>query len=173
MSCRPSSLAPPRHLLLIGKGTFDNRDLLNKGLPTLATYQTVQSFDDDGFSMASDDYFTFLDDSESGALYDTRDVSVGRLPAKNTNEATHLVDKIERYITRSDLLDDNSRGDWRNCVALLADDADPSCNGDTIFTNSSEITARLIPSRYPHYILDKIYDQASIQRPGPRGSPSA
>ncbi|MBR3529500.1 MAG: type IX secretion system sortase PorU [Bacteroidales bacterium] len=165
-----SSLAPPRHLLLIGKGTFDNRDLLNKGLPTLVTYQTVQSFDDDGFSMASDDYFTFLDDSESGALYDTRDVSVGRLPAKNTNEATHLVDKIERYITRSDLLDDNSRGDWRNCVALLADDADPSCNGDTIFTNSSEITARLIQSRYPHYIIDKIYADAYIQQSGADGS---
>lgn len=165
-----SSLNTPRHLLLLGKGTFDNRNLMNKELSTLVTYQTVQSFDDDGLSMASDDYFTFLDDGESGALYDTRDISVGRLPAKNVDEASHLIDKINRYITRSDLLDENARGDWRNYVALLADDADPSCNGDTIFTNSSEITARLIQARYPHFIIDKIYADAYIQQSGADGS---
>ncbi len=160
----------PQHLLLFGKGTYDNRHLLGDELPTVVTYQTPQSFDDDGGSMGTDDFFTFLENGESGTVYESRDISVGRLPAKNSDEANHLVTKIEHYITRSDLLDDNSRGDWRNCVALLADDADPSCAGDTVFTNSSEITARQIQSLYPHYTIDKIYADAYIQQSGADGS---
>ncbi len=165
-----STLRQPRFLLLFGKGTYDNRDLLGNGLPTVVTYQTPQSFDDDGNSMGTDDFFTYLDDGESGTYYDTRDIAVGRFPAKNDAEAKLLVTKTERYITRIDLLDDNVRGDWRNCVALLADDADPSCPADTIFTNSSEITARQIQSLYPHYTIDKIYADAYIQQSGADGS---
>lgn len=163
-------LRRPRFLLLFGKGTFDNRDLLGNGLPTVVTYQTPQSFDDDGNSMGTDDFYTFLDDGESCSHYDSRDIAVGRFPAKTNDEAHLLVTKTERYITRIDLMDENSRGDWRNCIALLADDADPSCPGDTIFTNSSEITAKLILNHYPHYTIDKIYADAYIQQSGADGS---
>lgn len=165
-----SSLPQPRHLLLFGRGTYDNKNLLGHNQTSVVTYQTLTSFDDDGGSMATDDLLTFLDDGESGTVFETLDISVGRLPAKNNDEATHIVDKIEQYLIRSDLMQDNIRGDWRNSVALLADDADPSCPGDTVFTNSSEITANLIENNYPQYNIDKIYADAYIQQSGADGS---
>lgn len=45
----------PRYLLLLGKGTYDNRNLLGSNHTTLVTYETVFSFDDDGQSYCSDD----------------------------------------------------------------------------------------------------------------------
>ena len=107
----------------------------------MVTYQTLASFDDDGESLASDDVMTYLDDGESVSEYSSMDINVGRLPAKNVVEARHIVDKIERYITRRDLFQDEIRGDWRNSVALLADDADPGNRSDTVFTSSSEYIA--------------------------------
>ncbi len=159
----------PRYLLLFGKGTYDNKDLLSLGLPTVVTYETPTSFDND-YSYASDDFFTFLEDSESGTIYESMDIAVGRIPAKTSDEANHMIDKIERYITRSDLMQDDIRGDWRNVVALLSDDADPSSSGDTIFTRSSEITADLILEKYPQYTIDKIYADAYVQQSGADGS---
>ncbi|MBO7488998.1 MAG: type IX secretion system sortase PorU [Bacteroidales bacterium] len=160
----------PRHLLLFGKGTYDNRDIMGNELPTVVTYQTSTSFDDDGASVCTDDIMTYLDDGENLSNVATMDVSVGRLPAKNGAEAKHLVDKIEHYMMRSDLMQDGIRGDWRNSVALLADDADPSCGGDTVFTNSSEITAKQITARYPQFNIDKIYADAYVQQSGADGS---
>lgn len=158
------------HLLLFGKGTYDNKDLLNNGLPTVVTYESVTSFDEEGTSMCSDDIFAYLEDGEDIAAGTTMDVAVGRLPAKNIDEANHLVDKIEKYITKSDLLRNDIRGDWRNCVALLSDDADPSCQGDTSFTCSSEFVARNITAKYPHINLDKIYADSYLQQSGADGS---
>lgn len=160
----------PRHLILFGKGTYDNRNLLGHDHTTVVTYQSVTSFDDDGESVTTDDIFTYLDDGESLSSYASMDISVGRLPAKNEAEATSMVGKIGRYMGKSDLQLDGIRGDWRNCVALLADDADPTRGGDTAFTRSSEITANQITQRYPQYAIDKIYADAYVQQTGADGS---
>lgn len=160
----------PSSLLLFGKGTYDNRNLLGNDLTTVITYETPESFKEEGYSMATDDFFTFLHNGESGTNSESRDVAVGRLPAKDSADATKMVRKIARYMTRSDMQQPDIRGDWRNVVALLADDADPSCPADTIFTNSSEITARLINQQYPQYTVDKIYADAYIQQSGADGS---
>lgn len=165
-----ADLPTPKHLLIMGKGTYDNRNILGHNHTDVVTYQTLVSFDDDGESIASDDIFTYLDNGESLSSNSTMDVSVGRLPVKNAAEAKHIVDKIENYITRKDLTIENIRGDWRNSVALLADDADPSCGGDTSFTWSSEVTARQINSQYPHITIDKIYADAYVQKTGADGS---
>lgn len=167
-----NSLTAPKHLLLFGKGTYDNRNLLGNDITDVVTYQPWFSFNDDGSgSISTDDMFTFLDDNETGSIYESLDVSVGRLPAKDISEATHLVDKIEHYMTRSDLLDDNIRGDWRNTVALLADDADGADHlGDTSFTWSSEMAAKQINNRYPHLTVEKIYADAFVQQSGADGS---
>ena len=158
------------HLLLFGKGNYDNKDLLGNGLATVVTYQTAISFDDDGTSICTDDIFTYLDDGEGLATGTSMDIAVGRLPAKTVSEANHLVDKIERYITKSDLVRSDIRGDWRNSIALLADDADPSCTGDTAFTTSSEYAANNILARHPRMNIDKIYADAYTQQSGADGS---
>lgn len=164
------SAQPPRYLILFGKGNYDNRNLLGGTLPTVVTYETPYSFDDEGMSYASDDMLGYLSPTGKGASSENMDVSVGRLPAKNEAEATLLVDKIEHYITRRDLMDEESRGDWRNYVALLADDADPGKPGDTTFAHSSEVIATNIKQSLPHINLDRLYADAFHQESGAIGS---
>lgn len=161
---------PPRYLILFGKGTFDNRNLAGSSIPTLATYETPQAFDDDGRSYCSDDILGFLADGATGSSSERLDASVGRLPARDTAEARLLVDKLEAYITRRDLLDPQQRGDWRNYVALLADDADPGSPHDSIFAHSSEVVARNILQRYSQLHIDRLYADAYHQTSGAIGS---
>ena len=164
------SLRRPSHLLLFGKGTYDNRDLLGNQLPTVVTYQSPMSFNTEGAYSASDDMLGYLGDNEEGRTYESIDIAIGRLPARSTAEANLLVDKIERYIMKNDLSMSNIRGDWRNYVTLLADDADPSCPGDVDFALSSEGISTLIGQRYPWINLEKIYADAYIQQSGAIGS---
>ncbi len=168
MESHPSR--PPRYLVLFGKGSYDNRNLLGNNIPTVVTYETSFSFDDDGISYASDDMLGYLDLTDHGASSETLDVSVGRLPARNVDEATLIVDKIEGYITRRDLLDDNNRGDWRNYVALLADDADPGHSGDSLFAHSSESIASAIKNSMPQINIDRLYADSYHQSSGAIGS---
>lgn len=160
----------PRYLLLMGKGTYDNRNLLGNSYPTLVTYETEYSFDDDGVSFCSDDMMGYLSESGHGSSSETLEVGVGRLPAKSLSEATRMVDKTEGYLTRRDLFSEGQRGDWRNYVALLADDADPGHPGDSSFAHSSEVVARDIRLRFPQINIDKLYADAYRQSSGAIGS---
>lgn len=161
---------PPRYLILFGKGTYDNRNLLGSSVPTMVTYETPYSFDSEGSSYASDDILGYLSPYGYGSSSETLEVSTGRLPAKNADEATLLVDKIERYMTRKDLDDESHRGDWRNYVALLADDADPSHPSDTAFAHSSETIATALKNSMPQINIDRIYADAYHQESGSIGS---
>lgn len=162
--------AAPRWLLLFGKATYDPRDLLGYGLPTVVTYETPSSFDEDGISFCSDDMMGYLDAAEHGSSSESLDIGIGRLPAKNAAEADRMVDKIEGYMTHRDLAEGNGRGDWRNYVVLLADDADPSRTGDTSFAHSSESTARRIKSLFPTLNIERLYADAYRQQSGAIGS---
>ena len=163
--------AAPRYLLLLGSGTYDNRHLLDDNdVPTVVTYETPYSFDEDGLSYCSDDIMGYLSPTGRGATTETMEVSVGRLPAKSLAEATRMIDKIEGYLTRRDLLTEGQRGDWRNYVALLADDADPGHPGDSAFAHSSEVVANNINRLYPHLNIDKLYADAYHQSSGAIGS---
>ena len=161
---------PPRYLLLMGKATYDPRNIEGRDLPQLVTFESPFSFDDDGGSYSSDDMMAFLGPSESGSMSEAPDVAVGRLPVRNAAEAAWMVQKIERYMTDADLSEDGSRGDWRNVVALLADDADPSKPYDTSFVNSSERSARDILARYPMMNVDRLYADSYQQQSGAIGS---
>lgn len=161
--------APPKWLLLFGKGTFDNKDLLGKRLPTVVTFETAASWDEDGGSWTSDDIMGYLSENSQGSQ-GSLDVSTGRLPAKNLEEAAHLVDKIEGYLTRKDLMDESVRGDWRNTVALLADDADPGRGGDSIFAHSSEVVAQSLKAAAPQLNVERYYADSYQQESSSIGS---
>lgn len=164
-----SALAAPRYLLLFGKGSYDNRDILKKNATTVVTYVSQTSFSEDN-AYSSDDLFGYLDDDESGNTYESLDLSIGRLPAKSKAEADLFVKKITNYMTRADLSDSTQRGDWRNTITLLADDADPSQGGDTVFATSMEALSKHIAYKYPQYNFEKIYADAYPQQSGAIGS---
>ena len=161
---------PPRYMAIFGKANFDNRDLLGSNLPTVAVYETPFSFDDEGASYSCDDILGYLSPTGHGSTSETLEVSVGRMPAKDTAEARHLVDKVERYLTRRDLDDEGARGDWRNIVALLADDADPGRPGDSLFAHSSETIATSLKRDMPQINIDRLYADAYHQQSGAIGS---
>ena len=161
----------PRWLMIVGDGTYDNRHLADDGTATtVVTYETPYSFDEDGASYCSDDILGYLSPTGRGANTENLNVSVGRLPARTLAEATAMVDKIEGYLTRRDLLDETQRGDWRNYVALLADDADPGHPFDSTFAHSSEVVASNINKQYPQLNIDKLYADAYHQSSGAIGS---
>lgn len=165
-----SSLRPPSHLLLFGKGTYDNRNILGNNLPTVATYQAPGTFSTGCEVSATDDIFGCLDANETSFTDGGIDINIGRLPAKSSAEASLMVNKIERYMTLNDLNGNDVRGDWRNYVTLLADDADPGCSGDVDFTESSEYLANIINNKYPWFNIDKIYADAYSEESGTIGS---
>lgn len=162
----------PKYLLLLGKASYDPRNLLCNDLPVLVTYESPFSFDAESRSYSSDDMMGYLDDYESGASAESLDISIGRLPAKSVAEAKRMIDKIKGYMMHRDLTDEtaNGQGDWRNYVALLADDADPSHPYDTAFAHSSEYTAGLIKSNFPNINIDRLYADAYHQQSGAIGS---
>lgn len=161
----------PRWMLIMGDATYDPRHLTGEdGSTTVVVYESPYSFDEDGVSYCSDDILGYLSPTGHGGTTETLEVGIGRLPAKNVSEAQQMVDKIEGYLTRRDLLAEGQHGDWRNYVALLADDADPGHPYDSAFAHSSEVVASNINSRYPHLNIDKLYADAYHQSSGAIGS---
>lgn len=169
-----TSMPAPRYLLLFGKGTYDNRNLLGFNQTTVVTFQSTRSDDDQGGSYGSDNFMAYLRDEVSPSQAQTSglkvDVGIGRLPAKSVDEANLLVDKIEGYMMRRDLMREDLSGDWRNKVVLLADDADPGRSGDKCFAVDAEALADSIKSQYPSINIDRIYADAYPQQSGAIGS---
>ncbi|KWW32164.1 MAG: hypothetical protein AUK63_260 [bacterium P3] len=160
----------PRYLLLMGKGTYDPRNLTGDHGITLVTGEAYNSFGDNGNTYCSDDMAGYIEDGESGRPSESLDVGIGRLPVKSVDEARHLVDKIEGYMNRRDLTEDDPRGDWRNNVVLLADDADPGSVYDTMFAHDAEKLATRIKALHPQYNIIRVFADAFVQQSGSSGS---
>ena len=143
----------PRWLLLMGHGTFDNRKLLsNSGMNTLLCYEAKNSTNEVE-AYATDDYFTFLDDSEGETDTDGRmDIGVGRLPVGSTDEASEMVDKLIRYIL------DEHPGKWKQQLIFLADDGDKGSH-----TETAEAGAEKVRLKNPDFVVHKIYLDAYPQ----------
>lgn len=165
-----ASESAPRYLLLFGKASYDNRNLLQNNQNTIVTYESETSFDDDGVSTAGDDFFGYLHDNESGFSRESIEIGIGRLPARTVAEAQVLADKIENYITRKDFEIPSIKGDWRNNIVFLADDADPGSEGDVDFLLSSEYTTEKITEKFPTFNIEKIYADSYVQQSGAIGS---
>lgn len=160
----------PQYLLLLGRGTYDPRGILGDSSPSVVTCEAENSFSDNGNSYCSDDLMGYLDDGESGRPIESIDVGIGRLPVNDETEASHVVDKIERYILCNDLLANDPRGDWRNNIVLLADDADPGSIFDTIFAHDAERLATRIKTTHSQYNIARIFADAFNQQSGSSGS---
>ncbi len=152
----------PRYLLLFGNGTYDNKNILGYGGNLIPTFQTENSLNRSD-SWMSDDFFGLLADGEGEGAAGNLDIGIGRLPVRNINDASALVDKILRYDKRFEELDqkdDNPEfagmvsnyGDWRNRVALIADDGD----NNTHFNDAEELYS-LMKQGHSVYNIEKIY----------------
>ena len=116
----------PRFLLLLGNSCWDNRMLTPemkncKVEDYLPAYEVNGSANSVGtvYSYCTDDYFGFLDDNEGANIRTEKmDLSIGRLPCADADEAKIMVDKIVAYRNNS------SVGSWKNRILLMGDDGD-------------------------------------------------
>lgn len=145
-----------KYVLLFGDGSFDNKDILGKGLNFIPTYQSKNSLVPTS-SFVSDDFFVLLDEGE-GEYQGFIDLGIGRIPAKNTQEASIFVDKIKNYSSS------NSLGEWRNVISFIGDDEDLN----THMTQAEQL-ADDVNAMNPAYFTDKIYLDAYQEQYSPGG----
>ena len=85
----------------------------------LLTYQSEAS-NNQTKSYCTDDFFGFLDDSNT--LYTQRklQIAVGRIPVSSPKEAKTYIDKLIKYTQERDKNDCK----WRNNIMLIAENGD-------------------------------------------------
>jgi len=151
----------PKYLLLFGDASFDYKDRINNNTNLVPAYENGNSLDPLA-SYTSDDFFGFLDDNEdinSTIIINQLDIGIGRVPAKNADEAKNYVDKIETYYNKESL------GPWRNNQLFIADDEDFNLHlqDAEVLTTTSQTTA-------PVFNITKVYLDAFKQESGAGGS---
>jgi len=97
------------YVLLMGKGTYDPRDIKGAGKDLIPFYFR--------YEVEHDDILVRLDDGPDNLV----DVAGGRLPFQSRQEAENYMDKLRGYE------DSGNIGAWRNKLIFVADDL---CKGD-------------------------------------------
>lgn len=145
-----------KYVLLLGDGSYDNKDILGGGHNFIPTYQSANSLIPTS-SFVTDDYFVMLDDGES--VYDGAiDLGIGRIPAATAYEAQLVVDKVKRYYQPAAL------GSWRNRITFIGDDEDTG-----LHMRQSEELADSVNDNNNAFYTDKIYFDAYVQEVTPSG----
>jgi hypothetical protein len=139
-----------KYILLMGDGSYDNRNILGLKHNLLPTYQSENSISPTE-SFVSDDFFVFLDKGEGGSK-GIVDLGIGRIPASTLTQAKAVVGKIQNYVKSASI------GNWRNVVTFIADDED-----DNTHMIQAERLANFVNSSYPAFYTDKIYLDAYMQ----------
>lgn len=143
-----------RYVLMMGKGTCDNRALTSVGAAVRAPMPlwTSENSLSDSNSFSSDDYFAFLEDNSG--IRPGRDmlcVAVGRIPATTVEEANIAAEKINRYLYNM------PQGAWRTRMTVLADDENKGVH--MIQADSLIINMQKGPNG-SRMVVDKIYCDA-------------
>lgn len=138
----------PENLLLFGDGSYDNFSRTSTVSNLILTYESENSLSPT-LSYVSDDYYVFLDDGE-GSFAGTHDMDmgVGRIPIKNSQEATDFVKKLREYYQAS------AYGNWKNNLLLIADDAE---NGEILHQVQSNTLASQIEADFPLFNIEKLF----------------
>lgn len=149
----PSTL---KVILLFGKSSYDYKDIIINNTNFVPTYQSRNSLHP-LLTYASDDYFTFLEDSEgswneSPVEHHTLDVGVGRLPVTSLDEARTVVDKIIDYDTNQKTL-----GSWRKKIVFVADDGNSEDNFTSLHQYQADQLATKIELNHPAVDTRRIF----------------
>ena len=109
-----------KYLLLFGSGTYDNRMIYAEdNTKQLITYQSKASYSQVQ-SYSTDDFFGFLDDSNTSYTTRQMQISVGRIPFSTELEMKEYIDKLIAYMK-----DVNTVGSaWKNNILLIGENGD-------------------------------------------------
>ncbi len=139
----------PRYLLMFGDASYDYKDRVANNTNYVPTYEAEQS-EALIATFTGDDFFAMLDGNEdinSGAVFNTLDVGVGRIPVKTADEAAAAADKIIRYHSPA------SFGPWRLSTTYVGDNEDNAGN----HMMDAEANAADVNRASHHYNETKVY----------------
>lgn len=137
----------PKWLLLFGSASYDYRNRIAGNANLVPGYESNSSLDPLN-SYTSDDFFGLLDNSDDiGSNQSLLDIGIGRIPARNADEAKIMVDKIIRYH------DKESFGAWRNNSVYVADDRDANLHlSDAETVSAGANAANNLLNQYKIYL---------------------
>jgi hypothetical protein len=151
-----------KYVCLFGDASYDYKDRIEGNNNIVPVFEAYNSFNL-AASFVTDDFYGMMDANE-GELnsFERQDVVTGRIPVSDVIQAEQVVDKILDYYH------ENSFGDWRSTITLIADDIDRS--GEEILELNMEKIADSISKNKPVFNLKKIYLDAYNQESGSSGS---
>jgi hypothetical protein len=146
-----------KHLLLYGDASFDFKGLQTE-TSIVPAFQSYKSFNMTT-AFVTDDFFGIVSDVDEGDLdvfnSQSQDVATARLPFTNALQAGQLNNKLINYYG------ENSFGDWRNEIVMIADDIDkPS---DEVLQISQEALTDNIKQNKPLINTKKMWMDAFDQ----------
>ena len=157
---RPDGGSKLKYLLLFGDGSFDYKDRIEGNSNRVLTFQRKESLHIVD-SWSSDDFYGMMDANEGYDCYGLIDLGIGRFPVSSIEQARMAVDKCIFYASNAEA----SFGDWRNKIALVADDGDQNIH----FRQADKSLAVLIDQKGSVFNINKIYTDAFKQIPTPAG----
>lgn len=136
---------PPKYVLLLGDGDYDYKNIISPESPNwILPYETNEPHE--LLSRARDDWFGCVAGNDN-----LMDVAIGRIPARNPDQALAAIQKIIEYENSPAL------GEWCNTIAMVADDElEQGGKPDVIhhIPDAEAMAEGLIP---PTYNVKKIY----------------
>ncbi len=157
-----------KNVLILGKGTFDQKEKLGGRQNLVPIYSSRESLNP-LTTFSSDDYLGLVDwgqgqweESKEGD--EPLQLGIGRLPAINYTEANEMVEKIIRYESNP------VRTPNSFTVTFLADDGD-----NNIHIKDAEAHSNFLSEHQPDFLQNKLYlDRFDQERSGTsQQSPSA
>ncbi|MBR5081776.1 MAG: type IX secretion system sortase PorU [Bacteroidales bacterium] len=146
-----------KYLLLLGDCSYDykNRDDIVDFVPSFESVKSIYMNE----TYVTDDYYGFMDENEGDIVNSLADIGIGRFPVQTLEQATQMVDKIERYIVK----DATTMQPWRNAVTFFTDD-------EAGFVRNAESLADMLKNvGGDGVVIDKIYLDAYPQISAPGG----
>ncbi len=153
-----------KYLLLFGDASYDYKDRVTNNTNFVPCWESLTSLNTIN-SIASDDYYGYLEDGEGTGVNDRVDIGIGRFPVDNLSEATQMVDKVIAYDTPTA----KNLGSWRNRITFSADDGDYNTH-----LNDAETLSKMVQKQDPVYNQNKLYLDAfpQISTPGGQLAPA-
>ncbi len=146
-----------KYLLLLGDCSYDYKNR-NGIVDFVPSYETVASLNM-RTTYVSDDYFGFMDESEGALSNSLADIGIGRFPVQTSEQASQMVDKIERYVEK----DAATMRPWRNTVTFFTDDE------SNFVANAETLSGMLKNVGGNGVVVDKIYLDSYPQISAPGG----
>ncbi|MCO6357894.1 type IX secretion system sortase PorU [Roseivirga pacifica] len=155
-----------KYVLLFGKGSYDYQNKVTDNSNFVPTYESRNSIHP-LLTYSSDDYFGFMEESEgewaeSTAGDHTLEISIGRIPITDINQAKFFVDKWINYQTNPE-----TKGTWRQEVVFVADDGDGN-----LHSRDADFLAGLVEDDFIDFQVNKLYLDSYFQEQLPNGEKS-